>query len=89
MWVSRGRGGEERKQVEGRLLPTFKSDKHFHVVVVVLVRVFFLLFVLGGLVRGVAFGWCDKAAGGNLISFSVLFFFVFFPVFPKSQGTKA
>lgn len=85
-------GGEGQR----RLLPVFKSDKHFRVVFFLL-RVFFscLVFIFffppfSACVRakrGRGFGWCDKAAGGNLISFSVYFSAAFcFACFSLSES---
>lgn len=85
--------GEETGKGGGRrLLPAFKSDKHFRVVFLLL-RVFFpvlLLFFFSVCVRakrGRGAGWCDKAAGGNLISFSVYFAAAFcFACFSLSES---
>lgn len=67
-----------RKSSKRRLLPTFKSDKHFHAVVPVAAAVvilsFFYLEKLGAWCRGIC--WCYKPAGGNLISFLLFTFFV-------------
>lgn len=76
-------------------MPAFKSDKHFRVVFFLL-RVFFPVWFLfffspfSACVRakrGCGFGWCDKAAGGNLISFSVYFSAAFcFACFSLSES---